>query len=259
MEETNDNVITGQPIQVPARKRRHRAGASLRGRTKPSFWPKPSEPVVVFWVHAALKYGHEKVLARFLREAQPVDPFVMRAIRRLCDRRRAGTQSLRLQYFHCGGRVGKPPQLPSCPVALANYLDPPPRWRGWRLEIKWKLDERKRQMAMEVEATRAEAGSTTKAVKKVAAKFRVSDATVWTPGAVVRGSRMKAGFAGAHPGHTPKAKTSWIPPAATALTKRIVEPPFGRTKASQRLPPVPAHADRFRMTAELVAISRVKV
>ena len=118
---------------------------SKRGRKhQPSPFPKPSagdwpqqwEEVDLFWARCALRWGNAHVLARHLREAEEVDPSLLKSIARMLGPNTAGQQSLRLQFRHRGrGRPAeKRPRVPSCPAELADLLDPPPD-RRWQLEF----------------------------------------------------------------------------------------------------------------------------
>ena len=114
-----------------------------KGRTRqPSPFPKPSagdwpqqwEEVDLFWARCALRWGNAHVLARHLREAEEVDPSLLKSIARMLGPNTAGQQSLRLEFRYRGrGRPAeKRPRVPSCPAELADLLDPPPD-RRWEL------------------------------------------------------------------------------------------------------------------------------
>lgn len=46
----------------------------------PAEWPLPWEPVDTFWAKQALQLGNPRILARYLREAEEVEPAVLQAI-----------------------------------------------------------------------------------------------------------------------------------------------------------------------------------
>ena len=103
----------------------------------PSDWPQPWEPVDLDWAKLALKFGNAPVLARYLREAEEVDPSLLKSIARMLGARTAGQQGPRLQFGYLLGRrrpTEKRPRVPSSPAELADLLDPPPD-RKWQLEF----------------------------------------------------------------------------------------------------------------------------
>ena len=122
-----------KPKAVPKVSNRQKRKPSPLPKPAPSDWPQTWEPADLHWAKFALKFGNTAVLARYLREAKEVDPFVLRSVRQLL----AAEQGPRLElHRRTRGRPG-PRRSLGClaPAELADLLDPPSASQGWHLEF----------------------------------------------------------------------------------------------------------------------------
>jgi len=118
---------------VPRISNRHKRNPSPLPKPAPGDWPQPWEPVDLHWAKFALKFGNTAVLARYLREAKEVDPFILRSVRRLLEAKQGPRLKL---YRRTRGRPGPRPFLVCLDTTeLADLLAPPSDSQGWYLEF----------------------------------------------------------------------------------------------------------------------------
>ena len=165
-----------KPKAVPKVSNRQKRKPSPLPKPAPSDWPQPWEPVDLHWAKFALRFGNTAVLARYLREAKEVDPFVLRSVRRLL----AAKQGPRLElHRRKRGRPGPRPSLVCLgPAELADLLAPHPLCRAGTLN---SLD------LTEVLESRTNFGVTTPFTRRLGSP---------EPGRVRPTSRRECGYAG---------------------------------------------------------------
>lgn len=175
-----------KPKAVPTVSKRQNRKSSPFPKPAPGDWPQPWEPVDLHWAKFALKFGNTAVLARYLREAEEADPFILRSVRQLLAAKQGPRLELRRRTR---GRPGPRPSL-GClaPAELADLLDPPSASQGWYLEYigpdgspgKPNKFWRDHTVYTKVRLARARTGKTYTAVEdEVMPETKLSRATIY--------------------------------------------------------------------------------
>jgi hypothetical protein len=104
-------------------------------------WPERWEPVDLFWAKRALEFGHARTLGRYIREADEIDPVVVRRLRQMLDPKLSRRLKWRLKPEYRGlGRPSAGNRLRLQELGLleiSDLLDPPyDRAPLWQISFK---------------------------------------------------------------------------------------------------------------------------